>query len=382
MVRTPDPRPTRSPSRPRSVVLTDWAADVDHLRADRDAIIYQLLILSLLYDEILIQDELLVLSDPLADWFGQREGIRIWEELLDVGSIVILRHPTSAYPTDELRDYSQDHPIDARAKYIQQFGTKDDRRFKPSDVHQKFYSNIEWCLRQGIGGMREAGARRRIEIMSHFSATLRSVLSNPGFSPWLKSCFPSLRHQDISRFCGYVTEPETLVKTLERKRLLRKVLRDKNGQPILNRSLAYQGASLFPSAKEAAFRQIVQSAFAVPFCWRENAVGRYGGILKAVPPPMTQPTSRRRLHTPLVTVDAHVNVPIAMPRLEPGFSEAVAAIRETPAGKSLRDSVARLGQSATFEEQKLRWQAVAEELANRVAVPCRFGVSIDTVAGA
>src|SRR5437867_3753046 len=111
----PAKQPGAPTPRPRSVALTDWTADVDHLRADRDAIIYQLLILSLLYDEILVQDELLVLSDPLAEGFGQGEGKRIWEEVLDVGSFVILQLPISAYRTDDLKEYAQNHPIEARA---------------------------------------------------------------------------------------------------------------------------------------------------------------------------------------------------------------------------------------------------------------------------
>ncbi|MBZ0131710.1 hypothetical protein [Candidatus Methylomirabilis sp.] len=367
-----------SSSRPSSIVLTDWAADVDHLRADQDAVIYQLLILSLLYDQILIQDELLVLSDPLAAWFGRGEGQRIWDEALDVGSLVILRHPLSAYPTAELKEYAHQHPLHARAEYLHRFGAKDEHPFNPTPIQRAFYSIVEASLSRDTGRTREVGALRRTEIMPRFAATLESVLRNPNL-PWFKATFPALEQEDVRHFQEYVVEPAHLVNELVSRGVTFNMVPDGSGQPTLNRALAYQAASLFPPATETAFRQLIQSVFALPFCWRENAVGRYGGILKAVPPALSRSSTPRTLDGPSVIVDAHVNVPLAMPRLEPGFAKAIGEVRDSPAGKHLREAVARLGKSLTFDEQKARWAAVAEELAKRVATPCEFGVSLDSV---
>jgi hypothetical protein len=371
--------------RPKSVVLTDWAVEVDHLRANRDNFVYQLLLLSLLYDEVLIQDEALVLSDTLAHWFGESDGREIWEELLDIGSLVVLKHPLFAYPTDELRENAQNHPIEARAKYIERFGTKGDQQFKVSDIQARLYSNIEWCLKHKRTPAREVGANRGIDIMPLFSRALWTVLSEGGYAAWIESNFPTLRAQDVSRFLKLISDPEGLVKSLEKKGVLRNIVRDQNGQPVLNRSLAYQAASLFPLTQKTKFQQIIQSAFAMPFCWRERAIGRYGGVLKAIPPRSTQPVpdrKRTRRHSAkqaIAIVEAHVNVPIAMPSLRRGFGKAIVDVRESVVGKELRDAVSRMGQSITFDEQKYRWQAVAEELATKVMGPIAFGVSIDAV---
>jgi len=362
--------------RPRSVVLTDWAADTDNLRVDRSGLIHQLLLLSLLYDEILVQDELLVLSDPLASWFSSKEGLSLWDELLDVGSLVILRHPQTAYPNDELRELSFRHPIEARAKYIETYGTKNDRRFRASDAHWKFYSHLEWCLANDSGRMRETGSRGRFDIMPVFSNTLVTTLTDPSYLPWLQACFPKLNVNDIARFRDFVSDPSTLVAALEKAGLAKSVLRSER-IPVLNRSLAYQATDLFPPAKRPELRQLIQSSFAAPFCWRENAIGRYGGMLRTIPTSQTVRSTQASALVPSVQVQAHVNVPLAMPGIERGFASIIAEVRDTKAGKELRDAVARLAHSKSFDVQKNCWTAVAHELARRVAKPQSIGVSID-----
>lgn len=371
-------REWQSTHRPSSIVLTDWAADVDHLRADRHGVIYQLLLLSLLYDQVLLQDELLVLSNALAEWFGQRDGQRIWNEVLDVGSLVILRHPISEYPTKDLKEYAQEHPLHARAKYIEEFGAKDDQHFQPAPIQKAFYSSIEMSLARDTRASREVGALRKMEIMPRFATTLDSVLRHPNV-PWFKATFPALSPNDVAQFHKYVGNPSLLVKELARKGATFNVVPDPKGQPTFNRALAYQAAGLFSATKEAAFRRLIQSAFALPFCWREDAVGRYGGILNAVPPRMIRATGRRRRDSGSVTVEAHVNIPLPMPKLEPGFAKAIGRVRESSAGRHLRETVARLGRSLSFEQQKACWAAVAEELATSIAAPFHFGVSLDSI---
>ena len=58
------------------VVLTDLGAEVEHLASSREAVIYRLLLLSLLYDEVLIPDEVPALSRQLSVWFREGQGLR------------------------------------------------------------------------------------------------------------------------------------------------------------------------------------------------------------------------------------------------------------------------------------------------------------------
>ena len=365
-------------ARPRSVVLTDWAAGVDHLRTDRSGFVNQILLLSLLYDEVLVQDELLVLSDPIANWFTTGDGSSLWSELLDVGSLVILQHPAAAYPTEQLQELSQSHPIEARSKYIERYGTKEDRPFKPSSAHLKFHAHIEWCLSQEKGRLRQAGAHRETQIMPLFVETLNSVLSNPHYSQWLTVCFPNLKPDDIARFRDFVGNPAKLVQELANAKIVGNVLRQ-NDKPVFNRSLAYLATNLFPIEKRGELKQVIQSSFAAPFCWQEDAVGRYGRNLRSIPNPTASDAGESINIGPLVEVQAHMNVPLAMPQPQPGFASVIAEVRDTKAGKALRESVATLAQSPSFDLQKECWSAVAHELAQRVVKPRHLGVSLDQV---
>lgn len=366
--------------RPNSVILTDWAADVDNLRTDRNSFIYQLLILSLLYDEILIQDELLVLSNQLSSWFGLREDNWIWQELLDIDSLVVLRHPISLYRTNNLKSLAEDHPIEARAKYIKKYATKGDQIFYPNEIQKNFYSITEYCLRQQVNARkREVGMNSNIDIMKSFSKTFINVLTDQNYSSWLNSSFPLLQREDISLYLEYINEPNKLVKAFKKNHIPLKKIADQEKNTIVNRSLAYQIASLFENNKKNSFQQIIQAAFCKPFCLRENAVGRYGGLLKAIPPPQLQIDNSNRLHESIVEIEAHINIPIGMPEIKPGFASIINDVRNTPEGKNLRESVARLGETITFEQQRILWQAIAEELAKRIKVPNIYRVSIDKI---
>src|SRR3990172_615439 len=88
---------------PSAVVLTDWGANVD-LRGqnkdavqDKDAVLYDLMLLSLLYDDVYNQDEVFALSDTLAKWFPSGSQCDLLRKLLEFGSVTVLTHPLSAY---------------------------------------------------------------------------------------------------------------------------------------------------------------------------------------------------------------------------------------------------------------------------------------------
>ncbi|HEV3075441.1 MAG TPA: hypothetical protein VHB47_13560, partial [Thermoanaerobaculia bacterium] len=109
-----------------AVVLTDWGAKTEGLSASRDALLQELLLLSLVYDQLLIQDEVLALSTKLARWFTSGKDFDLLRRCLSIGSIVILTH--HAYGSDDLAELALRHPITARAKYIARRGTFEKHR--------------------------------------------------------------------------------------------------------------------------------------------------------------------------------------------------------------------------------------------------------------
>ena len=118
--------------RPSSLLLNDLQSDPDSFGAHPEQLIYQLMLLSLLYEEILIPDETIVLSDKITQWLSSPAGFNQWTQLLDLGSITFLLHPTRAYDErdNELRDLSEKHPFLARAKHLQGRATKHGAEFR------------------------------------------------------------------------------------------------------------------------------------------------------------------------------------------------------------------------------------------------------------
>ena len=80
------------PSGPAAVVLNDFAAAGDRVISLRhwESFVWELMLYSLLREEVLIQDEALVLSEKFARAFSPRPRGRILDELFDIGSLVVL----------------------------------------------------------------------------------------------------------------------------------------------------------------------------------------------------------------------------------------------------------------------------------------------------
>jgi len=127
-------------------VLSDWAATGEAIPKYRQRLLEELLLLSLVYDEILIQDEVLVLNVSLAEQFVTTEQFRIIEQLIETGALVILTHPLQLYPDQDMRERASLAPIKTRAEYIAKLGTSGDRPFIPTAKQIKFYDLLDVCI--------------------------------------------------------------------------------------------------------------------------------------------------------------------------------------------------------------------------------------------
>lgn len=366
-------------NRARSIVLTDWASNVDLIHGNYIGFIQRLQILSLLYDEILIQDEFLALSSPLGKWFSTNEGKNTWSELMDLGTIVVLRHPATAYARADHRELSRDAPILARARQIEATATKDASAFRSTPEQDAFYSHVDACLRLRPSQSREVGSIRKLEIMPAFVQTLESLLApkndfarqqNQG---WLSAHFAGLNSRALERFLSYAKNPEEVIADRHQVGMTTNAVFTSDG-PVFNRSLAMQAGQLFTLEEAELLGNLVQSAFVAPFCWRENALGQYGGRIIPIPEPEVEFSSASDLG--LVSIQAEVAVPIRVPGVGPGFSTVIAKVRETEVGLRLRDSIARLPQTPDFRLQHESWHAVASLLAANVNHEADLAISI------
>src|SRR5438094_259910 len=113
-----------NPSVPNSVILTDWSANPDLPGQSKESVLYEMIFLSLLYDHIYVQDEVLALSDTIADWYSSATEFDLVRAMLENGWLTILKHPCVRYVDDDLRELAQTNPIKARAQDRQRNSTK------------------------------------------------------------------------------------------------------------------------------------------------------------------------------------------------------------------------------------------------------------------
>src|SRR5690349_3700978 len=91
-----------------NLVLTDL-----YWLKSRDRFLLELTLLSLLYENIFIQDEYLVLSSRLAQWFGGRD-FDMLRPFFDIGVLKILTPSPGAY-----EQYPDAEPMAARSRELQ-----------------------------------------------------------------------------------------------------------------------------------------------------------------------------------------------------------------------------------------------------------------------
>lgn len=358
-----------------SLVLTDWAADQKNLGNSPKAVLYKLLLLSLLYDKILIQDELFALSPRMARWFSTGEYSELLRKCFDLGTLVVLKHPLSAYPTDELKELSVHAPTLARAKYVQKFGTREEYVFEPSPRQVGLCLIIDSCLQNHPKAQRPVGSLKKRDIRPIFANILKEVLSSKHHTKWRHAAFRGITDVMAEEFVGFIEEPGRAVARFRETRRDPVTLMGSGGKPIFNRSLAYQAASLYPPRQANAMKRLVQTTFAAPFCWRENAAGSYSGSLRELLWIQSgSPTELRELgeverEEEVVSLEAQVDTTIALPDLTSDFVKAIVHVRNSDAGKKLRWSIRQLGHDIGFLSQKEAWREVADELAGAVIQP-------------
>jgi len=378
-----------------SVVLTDWAAFPENMGTSPEATLYQLLLLSLLYDEILIQDEIFALSDKLAQWFTQDVYSELLTKCFDLGSVVILKHPLSAYPEERLRELALKAPIFARADYVRRYGTRAEHRFRPTARQLALYRVIDSCLATHPKAQRPVGSLQKFDIMATFASILKEVLSSRDYDNWRHSAFRRITDYMAEDFVGFIEEPERVVERCAAAGRPANVVTDASGRPTFNRSLAFQAARLYPKPQREAMKHLVQTTFAAPFAWREKAAGRYGGRLREllwvpsgtqteIEPVWVSPGSqaeinRARGEKERVSVEACVDIPLHLPDLNEDFVEAVASVRDSEAGKRLRLAIRQLGADLDFSSQIETWYEVADLLASAVARPKRINIRTSAI---
>jgi hypothetical protein len=367
---------------PESVILTDWATNELSMGGSAKATIYELMLLSLLYDNVLIQDEVFALSDKCADWFSEDKEIELLRKCFDIEALVLLKHPLFAYPTEELKELAQTAPLYARARYIQRYGSKGDKIFIPNDSQLKLYHNMDAWLLDRPKSQRFVGALRKFDIMPTFGVILKDVLSSRLYKKWRKTAFRGITDKMTEDFIGFIEKPEIVIAKLKQRNKDYKIVLDSDGKPTFNRSLGFLATTLYPGIQAKSMQRLIQTTFAAPFSWRENAAGRYSKFLRELlwTPADSLPENLDRLKKgEIVSVEAHVDTKLPLPDIDSDFVGAINTVRNTPAGKNLRMTMRQIEIGADFNKQREAWNHVAEELAKVVIKKKPINICTETV---
>jgi hypothetical protein len=354
---------------PESVLMTDWATDDLSMGGSAKSTIFELMLLSLLYDNVLIQDEVFALSYKCADWFSEEKDLELLRKCFDIESIVILKLPLFAYPTDELKELAQKAPIYARAEYIQRYGTRAEKIFIPNASQLSLYHNIDAWLLNRPKAQRPVGSLQKFDIMSTFGVILKEVLSSKLYKKWRETAFQEITDDMAEDFIKFIEEPDKVVGRLKEKGIEFKTVVGPDGKPTFNRSLGFLASTLYSPKQAKAMQRLIQTTFAAPFSWRENAAGRYSKFLRELlwMPADTVPDDLEYLEKgEIVSVEAHVDTRISLPEIDTDYVEAINHVRNTDAGKKLRISMHEIEKGINFNKQKEAWDAVSYELAKVV----------------
>lgn len=358
---------TESDAIPESVVLSDWAANVEGIGKSSDSVIYELMILSLLYDEILVSDEVLVLSSKLAKWLSDGNSFDPVIKLFELGSLKVLTFPESDYPK-EFKEATEKARISTRANYITKKGTKDEQIFEPSEDQIAFHLALDSYLVRHPNAYRDVGSLNGLELhglqlQSSFEQILKEVLSSEQHAKWISTAFRGLTKNITDELLNFIEDPEkAIAKIIESGKECKFVVNKKTGKPVFNRSMAYQIAEFYAPIPRRAIRELIQTAFAAPFSWNEKAVGRYGESLRELLwlPKYYESEFDREEKT--VSVEAKVNFQVNLPDIRSDFVKAILHVRESEAGIQLREAVRGSGDDKNFKKQIECWNAVSYEL--------------------
>ncbi len=354
------------------IVISDWAGpfELEPRAKDRDSLIWQLIIQSLLYDEVLIQDQVLVCSSKLAEWFTDEEAIPLLRDLFDMGSIVVLKHPLKAYGDDDLSDLASEWPVLARSKFIEKHSSVADKPFRPDERQKEFHKVLEACLRRDC--QRFAGDSRDFHLPDKFGLVLTQCLGLRTHQAWRERNFPGISPGMVADFIEFIESP---AKALER---LKTGPRGGAPNPLwFNTALGDQVAATYRPEEAKSMIELIESCMAHVFACGEAADERFGGGIYSV----LTACEKQDLETePEVIVQSIVQSQLNLPLPRKGFGKAIREVREDAAGKNLRKSIKELGATITFDDQKERWSEVAELMATKL--PTTKEIQIFSVAGA
>lgn len=207
--------------------------------------------------------------------------------------------------------------------------------------------------------------------MDNFRRLMSTVLSETASRNWIGVRYENITNKMIDDFLRYTENPSRGLEALEKAGKDARVLRE-DGNPIFNRSLAYQIADLYGSKDSNDMKSLIQSVFAGVFCKREGASGRYDDKISEIIEYSEEDIDCDEFLKERIIVYANEDVKVPLPRIgkmekiDQTFGEILSEVRNSDNCKELRRKLQSPTENTSINKIVDDWRSVASELSEKV----------------
>lgn len=319
----------------RQIVLTHWNAGVFD-SSTVSQLLPELLVYSLLYDEVLIREEDLLTNHHIVRLLDEPTERRIFEELLAEGLVKLLRLPPEAYPSG--RKYDPERlPISARVEEHKLRRSYKGKPWRPTSKDWRVFCSLDRIIVDHPGASR---FHAPFPPGNLFAEQLAELLDKR--RDYRLNANPSFRRLDpgtADKFIKLCREPEAW----------QRFLKDASATNIISgpdggfyRSAAYQCSYLLPTPRP--IQRLVESVYAATYCDREGAEGRYGGSdLIELPYRYASENERGDAVDTITRIEIVPTSATASIVVCPGIAAALARTRQSTAFEHLQRAIDQLG---------------------------------------
>lgn len=252
----------------RRIILTNINASVFKPRFCV-TFLSELIVNSLLYDEIFIREGDLIGNRILTEYLKDEFAFQIFSELLSVGAIKILRLSSNSYPSN-IRRSPRLFPISARAEDQEINRSDAGKPWKATKWEWELFSRLDKVLK---GSSKSHRRQRPFPEENMFSSELSELLVHrQEYKLDKRTAFRDIHPRMAEQFIKFCCEPEAWRRFLRDHRIKTPY---GSGRDFY-RTQAYQCAERFVPKAWKAMQRLVESTYAACECDRENADGRFG----------------------------------------------------------------------------------------------------------
>lgn len=345
----------------RQLILTNLNPSV-YAKKYVSSFLPELLIYSLLYEEVLIREDDLIVNKVLTNHLAEPENLRVFEELLSTGVVRLLCLAKKEYGPGLRRDPLR-QPISARAEEHERRRSYKGRPWRASARQWQLYSRLDTLV--CAHPKESVRVQKPFPAGNQFASELAEILEDrESYRLRHRRAFNDIDDEMADAFLSFCWIPDAWTQFLA-GRGVRNPLQGTGGD--FYRTAAYQCLEMFP--RRNGMRRLIESIYAACDCAREDADGRYGRSALAELPYRLDPSEDPDTATlditkiEMVPTEAAVKVGVG-----PGIGDVLTGTRNSPAFQHLQAVLASMGSAEIQEAMVIEaWRSVSAVFAEQWA---------------